>query len=95
MIQESIGLLGMRMRDKITGLEGVVSSISFDLYGCVCAVITQPKKEDGTLPAGIWIDINRLVALTDKRVMDVPDFDAMARAPAEFSHGAAEKPVPA
>jgi hypothetical protein len=32
-------LLGTKVRDVVTGFVGIVTSVSFDLYGCVQAVV--------------------------------------------------------
>ena len=45
-------LLGHKVEDKVTGFKGVVSSLSFDLYGCVQAVVTPAASEDGSLSNG-------------------------------------------
>lgn len=86
-----LNLLGLKARDKVTGLEGVITSLSFDLYGCVQAILTPPAS-DGKVPDGCWLDVNRLDSLSKKRVMDVPDFDEGYVA--EANKGAAEKPLP-
>ena len=54
-IKKHLGLLGMKVIDKVTGFEGVVSSICFDLYGCVQATVTPPKDDEGKLPSGKWL----------------------------------------
>ena len=92
-ISETIDLLGLTVRDKVTGFEGVISSVSFDLYGCVQCVVTPSMKEDGTLGEARWFDVHRLDVMPKDRAMDVPDFSAIARKPSEFSHGPAEKPA--
>ncbi len=92
MITATIDLLGYRAKDKVTGLEGVVSSVCFDLYGCVQAALTPPAKE-GTVPSGHWFDVQRLEVST-VRVMTPPDFNARAAIPAEYDSGPAEKAPP-
>ena len=82
-----IKLLGLKVRDEVTGFEGVVSSISFDLYGCVQAVVTPPVDKDGKDRSGAWFDVSRLVVVDSKPVMDVPEFDSDI-----VAHGPAEKP---
>lgn len=70
-------LLGLKVEDKVSGLKGVVTSISYDLYGCIQASIT-PKSQG---PKGeqemymIWYDISRLNVLSKKPVMKVPKFE--------------------
>jgi hypothetical protein len=96
MIEQTINLLGLRATDKITGVKGVVTSVCFDLYGCVQAIVSPPAKENGEIQQGHWFDVNRLdVEFTDDfRVMPVPDFAARAATPAGYDHGAAPKPEP-
>ena len=89
-IKKHLLLLGFRVRDNITGFQGVVSSISFDLYGCVQAVVT-PAAEDGKLSESAWFDISRLKVLDKKPVMQIPDYDYGPQA--EGKQGAADKPL--
>lgn len=42
-------LLGMEVKDKVTGFKGVVSTITFDLYGCIQAGVTPKIKNGGNL----------------------------------------------
>jgi hypothetical protein len=93
MITKTVDLLGHRARDKITGYEGVISSICFDLYGCVQAAITPAMNEKGELPVGQWFDVARLDILQGDAVMQRPDFEARAPEPRQYQHGAAEKPA--
>jgi len=72
---KNIGLLGMKAKDKINGLTGIISSISFDLYGCVQVVIT-PSSRKGEYIMGTWFDLNRVKIISKKRVMPIPDFDS-------------------
>jgi len=73
--QSHIELLGFKAKDKVTGFEGVITTVSFDLYGCVQAVITpEVKKGDIEVKSGHWFDVTRLIVNRKKRVMDIPDF---------------------
>jgi len=90
-LKKHVALLGLKVRDKVTGFEGVVSSVSFDLYGCVQAVVAPPVKEDGTLPQGSWFDIARLKVLDLTPVVQLPDFNSGYVA--EGLKGPAEKPA--
>ena len=58
-IKEHLKVLGFSAKDKVTGFEGVVSTVSFDLYGCIQVVLTPPVK-DGRMMEGSWFDITRL-----------------------------------
>lgn len=84
-------LLGLRVRDVVTGFEGVVESISYDLYGCVQAVVKPAidKAKPTEIPDGRWFDTKRLTAIDSTPVMEVPPF-AVTAFGAEI--GPAEKP---
>lgn len=67
-VEKHLELLGFNVKDKITGFEGVVSSISFDVYGCIQATVT-PMSKDGECPESVWIDVIRLDPTSEKPVM--------------------------
>ena len=86
MIEEHVNtFLGRKVRDKVTGTTGVVSSVSFDLYGCVQAVITESMDKQH------WADITRLDILEGTPVMQLPNF--AKGYVAEGRKGAAPKPI--
>ncbi len=72
-IFDFVKILGYPVRDLVTGFEGTVTSVGFDLYGCVQCVVNPPVK-DGKVGEVMWYDFKRLVITGDKPVMDVPDF---------------------
>lgn len=84
-----IDLLGRNAKDRVTGFTGVIVTVSFDLFGCVQAVLSPPVDKDGKKPDGHWFDVNRLELVDEARVMPVPNFAAK---PAEHKHGPADKP---
>jgi hypothetical protein len=87
-----IGLLGLKAKDVVTGFSGVVSSVSFDLYGCVQAVISPGTDKDGQMQRGEWFDVAR-IEITDARpVMEVPDFSQGYIA--KGRKGCSDKPLP-
>jgi hypothetical protein len=92
-IQEHVGLLGRKVQDKVTGMKGVVTSVSFDLFGCVQGLVCPGSGKGDKLPEAYWMDVNRLVALTPTRVMDPPDF-VTASPISEGRKGPANKPIP-
>jgi len=83
-----IELLGTQQRDKVTGFTGMVSSVCFDAYGCVQAVLTPRVGKDGQIPEGRWFDVSRL-EVKGKRTMPAPSFATYG-----LAHGPAEKPLP-
>jgi hypothetical protein len=89
-VKKHIGILGMKAKDRVTGYKGVVTSVSFDLYGCIQAVIT-PEQNGAEYQSGCWFDVRRL-DIGKKRVMDVPDYTSGYIA--EGRKGPAEKPLP-
>lgn len=85
-MKEAMGLLGLRVRDAVSGFEGVVVSISFDLYGCIQAIVRPPVDEKGKGEEAQWFDVKRLTVRNRTPVMAVPTFaDAIGpeRGPAE------------
>lgn len=92
MIKEHLKLLGKPAKDLVTGFSGVVSSLSFDLYGCIQVVITPEVDKKGEIPAGQWFDIARVKVTRVKRVMELPDY--ISGYIAEGKKGAAILPAP-
>lgn len=65
--------LGREATDKVTGFNGIVTSIGFDLYGCIQAIVTPKSKKDGDLIDSRWFDIDRL-NIKGRPVMKNPSF---------------------
>ncbi len=74
-ITNHIELLGLKAKDSVTGYSGVITTVSFDLYGCVQAVITPPVNKDGEIQNGNWFDVTRLEIKGKNPVMTRPDFE--------------------
>ncbi|MTI12140.1 hypothetical protein [Sansalvadorimonas verongulae] len=91
-VTNHIELLGLKAEDSVTGFKGVITSVSFDLYGCVQAVITPPVNKDGEVQSGNWFDVSRIKINGKKPVMQRPDF--IAGYIAEGKKGCADKPLP-
>jgi hypothetical protein len=87
-------LLGHRVKDTVTGLEGVVTSITFDLYGCVQAIVHPGLDKDGKPRETLWFDVARLARISTHPVMDPPDFWGVTREQAitDGVKGAADRP---
>lgn len=74
-MKEHFKLLGFKVRDIVTGFEGIAESVSFDLYGCVQYVIRPPiDKKKSEQPPGHWFDAKRLEKISKQPVMPVPTF---------------------
>ena len=85
-------LLGKPARDIVTGFEGVVTSLSFDLYGCVQGVITPKADAKEGIRDGHWFDVTRIEVTKNKTVMKLPNFDEGYIA--DGRKGCALKPLP-
>lgn len=93
-LEAAVNLLGATAKDKISGITGVVSSVCFDLYGCVQASLAQKSDDKGAVPASFWLDVSRLELQVVDRVMPVPSFASAAGALHAYDHGPAEKAPP-
>ena len=68
-MNQHLKLLGWRVKDIITGIEGVVTSVDFNLYGCVQAIVQAAADEKGIIPDGRWFDVSRLAPIGERPVM--------------------------
>ena len=70
--------LGDKVRDTVTGYEGVITGVVDYLTGCRQCLLTAKVKKDGTIPEGRWFDIDRLQVLKAKAIsieVDTNGFD--------------------
>ncbi len=94
-MQQFLDLLGFRCKDRVTGFSGAVTSVSFDLFGCVTAFVSPPLDDKGAIPDGRWFDHHRLERMDGDRVMAMPTFmSTVPTAPKAEPKGAQEKPAP-
>lgn len=91
-IKNHLDLLGKKVEDRVSGLKGVVTSVCFDLYGCIQAIVHPGLGADGKLNEQNWFDVSRLSVLDDKPVMQRPNWEVGPQA--EGKQGAADKPKP-
>jgi hypothetical protein len=91
MIKKHLDMLGVKVEDRVTGMKGVITSISFDLYGCVQAVINPGLDKDEKPRDGMWMDVARFKVLDTTPVMARPDFIGDTKQAAGLQ-GPAEKP---
>lgn len=77
-MQEHFKYLGRKVEDKVTGFTGIVTTVGFDLYGCVQAIVHPGlitlKGQEPKMAESHWFDLKRLQILDAKPVMDLPDF---------------------
>ena len=90
-ILKNVHLLGYNAVDKVTGFSGMISTMSFDAYGCVQAVLTPRVKDDGSVNEGRWFDITRLEIDETQKLVDMPNYHSGYVATGK--KGAAEKPA--
>ncbi len=88
-VDSYFAMLGMKARDRVTGYEGRICSVSFDLFGCVQFTVHPPVDKDGKVPDGRYFDASRLEVTDPMHVMQVPHF---APLPSEHKKGPAERP---
>ena len=89
-VMKHLNLLGLGVRDKVTGFQGICTSVCFDLYDCIQALVNPGLNKEGAVQESIWFDVKRLYSITSNPVMYPPNFEFGAIA--EGKHGAAEKP---
>ena len=75
-VEEALSLLGKKATDKVTGFEGIVTSVCFDLYGCIQCIVCPSVGKDTKLGDSHWFDSKRL-KISGKPVMEVPIFDSV------------------
>lgn len=69
MQSEEMKLLGLKSKDRVTGFSGVITSISFDLFGCIQALVTPPIGKNDVRGESLWMDTNRLEIMSKIPVM--------------------------
>jgi len=57
--------LGKKARDKITGIEGIITGRAQYIYGCDQYCLVPRVKEDGKRPETEWFDEGRIEVTGD------------------------------
>jgi hypothetical protein len=89
-VKKHFEILGLAVKDKITGFAGIATSLSFDLYGCIMVLVHGGMDKDCKMLDQLWFDIARMEVLDDTPVMPRPDFEFGY--PGEGKKGPSEKP---
>ena len=89
-VEQHLNILGFKVSDLITGVKGIATSVSFDLYGCVQVLVNRGLDSKGEIQEQRWFDISRLKVISKTAVIDQPNFTQGKQA--EGKQGAAEKP---
>lgn len=91
-LKKHLDLLGMPVEDRVTGFKGIVTSVGFDLYGCIQAIVHPGMDKEGKLSEVHWFDVNRLKVTADRPVMERPEFEWTPQVIAEAGKGPSERP---
>ena len=86
-VEKNLQLLGHKATDKISGVSGIITSVSFDLFGCIQATLNRGVDKDGKPFDAYWFDVARLNITSKTRVMGVPDFVRDDKGPADKPQG--------
>jgi len=57
--------LGSKVRDRVTGFEGVATARCEELTSCVSYAVQPPSLQEGKVPERHWFDEPRLEVLAD------------------------------
>ncbi len=74
-VNRYLAILGFKVRDCVTGFEGVATSVSFDLPGCVMVTVQPTMDKDNKIPDSRWVDHKRLEVIGERPVLKPPTFD--------------------
>lgn len=92
-MEKHFSLLGMRVEDRVTGLTGVVTSLSFDLYGCIQALLHPGIDSELKIRDLQWLDVVRLKVISNNPVIDRPEYEWTPKDISTGCKGSAEKPL--
>ncbi len=82
-------VLGFEAVDVVTGFEGVVSDVSFNLYGCVMVTLTPKQHKDKIEEASNrWFDHKRITITSNARVLEPPREWLVGREPGPMARPA-------
>ena len=76
-MKEHFKLLGFKVVDKVIGFKGVVTSISFDLSGCIQALVCPEVNASGVPGDSRWFDTKRLKIISKIPIISPPSYDVV------------------
>ncbi len=76
-MKNHLELLGYKVRDSVSGIEGVVSSICFDISGCIQGAVKLPAGKDGKMGESYWVDLKQLEKVSKWPVTAVSTYDVV------------------
>ena len=65
--------LGIRVKDKVSGLEGIITGRSQWLNGCRSYGVQAKMDKDGKIPETKWIDEGQLEIIDSKSILEPAD----------------------
>ncbi len=71
LIENSLLWLGVEVKDRYTQFTGVITSISFDVSGCIQGFVRPTELKDGKMADGYWLDISRLKVISPREINPV------------------------
>jgi hypothetical protein len=74
-VKENLELLGTRVQDCVTGLIGIVTSVTFDLYGGVLVLVNPGEDDNGKSRDSQWFEVKRLIMVDNDPIMEPPEFE--------------------
>lgn len=89
--QHHLMLLGWLVSDSVTGFQGVVEAVNFDLKGCVDVALRPPVDKENKLENSHWFHVSRVITRASSPVMSPPL--GFADDDGDEDKGAAEKPA--
>ena len=57
--------MGKKVKDKVTGLTGIITARSENLYGCNRYLIQPPAGKDSKVPDAWWVDEDQMTVVGD------------------------------
>lgn len=88
-VEKAFGMLGHTGKDVVTGFEGTIDSICFDLYGCVQIALNPGMDKENKKKDSYWFDVKR-IGISGATVLDPPKYLEIE---AGKEIGAADKPT--
>ena len=81
--------LGQRVRDEITGFEGIATARAEYRNGCISYCVQPTELEKGQMIEGQYIDVGQLIIISDEHVERPPGHTGgpMSNTPPAKSNG--------
>ena len=92
-VKPHLEYLGKKVKDRVTGIVGICTSVGFDLYGCVQAVVSPGLDKEGEPRKLHWFDLSRLEVIEHERIMAPPRFGWEFAPEAISAKGPEDKPI--